>query len=127
MQRNNNWEISTNDDNLQCKLVINAAGAWCDEVARKVNAAPINLVPKKRTVFCFKPLNIEIKNNWPLAVDINENFYFKVENQNVLGSPADETDTVPHDAQPDEIDIAIGADKIKKATKFEFNSIINSI
>ena len=48
-----------------------------------------------------------------------------MENQNVLGSPADETDTVPHDAQPDEIDIAIGADKIKKATKFEFNSIIN--
>ena len=125
LQKNNNWEISTSDDNLQCKLVINAAGAWCDEVAKLVNAAPINLVPKKRTVFCFKPLNLEVKNNWPLAVDINENFYFKVENQNVLGSPADETDTVPHDAQPDEIDIAIGADKIKKATKFEFNSIIN--
>ena len=55
LQRNNNWEISTNDDNLQCKLVINAAGAWCDEVAKKVNAAPINLVPKKEQYFVLNP------------------------------------------------------------------------
>ena len=125
LRKKNNWEIFTEDKTFYCNLIINAAGAWCDEVAEKVNAKKIDLIPKKRTVFCFKPLDLHIENNWPLAVDVEENFYFKIENQTVLASPADETETVPHDAQPEEIDIAIGADRIKKATNFNFNSIIN--
>ncbi len=125
LNKNNDWQINCQSDTFYCKLVINAAGAWCDEVANIFNAKPINIVPKKRTVFCFKPLNIEVKNNWPVAVDVNENFYFKLENQTLLGSPADETNTIPHDAQADEIDIAVGADRIEKATKFKFKSIIN--
>jgi len=125
LQKKDKWEISTQDGDIYCKLLVNAAGAWCDEVAQSVNAKKISILPKKRTVFCFKPLNIEVKNQWPLAVDINEGFYFKVENQNILASPADETPTTPHDVQPDEIDIAIGAEKIQQATKMKFNSIIN--
>lgn len=124
-QNNNTWKVFTKDEIFYSKIIINAAGAWCDEVAKKINAKEINIIPKKRTVFCFKPENIELENNWPLAADVNEDFYFKIENQTVLGSPADETNTIPHDAQPDELDIAIGAEKIKKATKFNFKSIIN--
>ena len=125
VQQKESWQILTQEGSLYCKLIVNAAGAWCDEVAEAVNTKKINIIPKKRTVFCFKPDNLIAKNHWPLGVDINENFYFKVENQNILGSPADETPTVPHDAQADELDIAIGAEKIQKATKIKFKSIIN--
>ncbi len=82
----------------------------------------INLIPKKRTVFCFKPINTAINNEWPLANDIEENFYFKIDNNTVIASPEDETPTVPHDAQPDDYDIAIGIDRIKNATNFNFNT-----
>ena len=125
IQQKNSWQILTQESNLNCKLIINASGAWCDEVAKAVSTKKINIIPKKRTVFCFKPNNLVPENYWPLGVDINEDFYFKVENENILASPADETPTVPHDAQADELDIAIGAEKIQKATTMKFKSIIN--
>ena len=46
-------------------------------------------------------------------------------NQNILDSPAYETPTILHDAQADELDIAIGVEKIQKATNMKFKSIIN--
>ena len=123
--QNSIWELVSNQNKISSKLLINAAGAWCDEVANMVKTKKIDLIPKKRTIFCFKPKDIKLSNNWPLATDVEEKFYFKVENETVLASPADETPTFPHDAQPDEIDIAIGIERINSATKFIFNSITN--
>jgi len=123
---NKNWLLNTDSNQYSCKLIINAAGAWCDEIGKLFKAQKINLTPKKRTVFCFKPNNnIKMNNNWPVAVDIEEKFYFKCENEIILASPADETISPPVDAQPDEIDIAIGAERILNATKFNFNNIFN--
>tara|TARA_B100000686_G_C16624405_1_gene881010 strand:- start:59 stop:1186 length:1128 start_codon:yes stop_codon:yes gene_type:complete len=123
---NNSWNLITNNDQYRGKIIINATGSWADEVGSKFNAQKINIVPKKRTVFCFKPNNnISLSNDWPVAVDIEEEFYFKCENETILASPADETISLPHDAQPDEIDIAIGAERILNATKFKFHNIFN--
>ena len=122
---NNIWEIISNQNTIKSKLLINAAGAWCDEIAYKAKIKKINLVPKKRTIFCFKPKNIQLQNDWPLAVDVEEKFYFKVENDTVLASPADETPVLPQDAQADELDIARGIEKINNSTNFQFNSITN--
>lgn len=121
----NTWELISDKQTIRSKLLVNAAGAWCDEVATKTKAKKINLVPKKRTVFGFKPKNIQLQNDWPLAVDVEEKFYFKVENDSVLASPADETPVIPQDVQADELDIARGIERINNATKFQFNSITN--
>ena len=121
----NTWKLFSNQDIIRSKLLINAAGAWCDEVATKTKAKKINLMPKKRTIFYFKPKDIHLQNDWPLAVDVEESFYFKVENDTVLAFPADETTILPHDVQPDEFDIALGIERINNSTKFQFNSITN--
>ena len=121
----NGWKIITNQDEFNTKILVNAAGAWSDIVATNVGVQKINIVPKKRTVFCFKPKNIKLNNEWPLGVDVEENFYFKVEHDTVIASPADETPTVPHDAQAEDIDIALGIERIKYSTLFEFSSIYN--
>ena len=125
LHQDHGWKILTNQDEFQTKIIVNAAGAWCDRIATNVGAQNINIVPKKRTVFCFKPTNIKLNNEWPLGVDVEENFYFKIENDTVIASPADETPTVPHDAQAEDIDIALGIERIKNSTLFEFNSIFN--
>ena len=125
LHQDHGWKILTNQDEFQTKIIVNAAGAWCDRIATKVGAKNINIVPKKRTIFCFKPTNIKLNNEWPLGVDVEENFYFKIENDTVIASPADETPTVPHDAQAEDIDIALGIERIKNSTLFEFNSIFN--
>lgn len=125
IQNKDNWDLKTDNFNFSSKIIVNATGAWADEISKKVNATNIDLIPKKRTVFCFKPENIRINNEWPLTVDVDENFYFKAENGIILASPADETPTHPHDCLPDEIDIAIGIERIKNSTNFEFKNITN--
>jgi len=120
------WSLDTDKDQYTGSIIVNAGGAWSDEIGTIFNAQKIHLVPKKRTVFCFKPdNNIPLSNEWPVAVDVDEKFYFKCENETILASPADETPSPPIDVQPDEIDIAIGADRISTATKFKFNNIFN--
>ena len=67
--------------------------------------------------------NLPINNRWPLIADIEENFYFKDQNNQIFASPADEKPSYPHDCFPDDLDVAIGIDRIQKATIFQFNNI----
>ena len=48
---------------------------------------------------------------------------FEVDNNQVYASPADETPSYPHDCYPDDLDVAIGIERIQKATNFKFNNI----
>ena len=48
-------------------------------------------------------------------IDIDEEFYFKIDAGTVLGSPADETPVPAQDAQPEELDIAITVDRLERA------------
>ena len=60
---------------------------------------------------------------WPVVIDIEDNFYFKSEAGNILASPADETDSPPCDAQPEELDIAMTIDRLQNATNFNIKKI----
>ncbi len=104
---------------LEARIVVNAAGAWADEVAALAGAAPVGLTPKRRTAFTF-PAEA---GDWPMAVDVDEQFYFKPESGRVLGSPADETPSPPCDAQPEEIDVALAVDRIERAAAFRIRRI----
>ena len=60
---------------------------------------------------------------WPLTVDVDEDWYFKPDAGLLMGSPADETPVEPHDAFADEMDIALGADRIQTSSTLEIVSI----
>ena len=45
------WRVDTEAGSFVAPIVINAAGAWCDELARLAGVAPVGLVPKRRTAF----------------------------------------------------------------------------
>ncbi len=96
--------------------IINAAGAWGDEFARSAGVCGLGLVPKRRTALTIDlPDGID-PSEWPVVVDIEEQFYFKPEAGRLLVSPADATPSPPTDAQPDELDIAIAVDRFQRAT-----------
>ena len=118
-----NWEVKTKTNNFVSPIIINAAGAWCDEIGILANCKPLGIKPKRRTVIIFKNTeNYEIK-EWPVVIDIEDNFYFKPEAGDFLASPADETDSPPCDAQPEEIDIALTVDRIQTATKLKIQNV----
>ncbi len=109
------WRVETRDGPLRADIVVNAAGAWADEIARFAGVAPVGLVPKRRTALLVAPPEGQNPESWPMIVDVDEQFYMKPDAGKLLLSPADETPSPPCDAQPDEMDVAICIDRIQTA------------
>jgi D-arginine dehydrogenase len=111
------WHIELADgETLRAALVVDAAGAWADEVARIFGAAPLGLEPRRRSAFTFKaPDGVDVA-HWPAVVGIGEDWYFKPDAGQLLGSPANADPTFPHDVVPEELDIATGIYRIESAT-----------
>lgn len=116
------WTVTTPDRQITANHIVNAAGAWADDVARLAGAAPAALTVTRRTMVMLPPLDIEMT-DWPCFIDASEQFYFKPEGKTLLVSPADETETEPGDAQPDELDVAIAIDRLETATTVRVRSV----
>lgn len=108
------WTLRlSNGDAVQAHAVVNAAGAWADEVAELFGAAPVGLVPYRRSAFTFAaPQGMDVS-AWPAVVGVDESYYFKPDAGRLLGSPANADPTVPHDVMPEELDIALGIHQIE--------------
>jgi D-arginine dehydrogenase len=95
--------------------VVNAAGAWCDEVAGQFGAERIGIRPLRRTIFTVPALD-ETGAELPWMIDVGRSFYVKPERFQYLCSPGDETPQPPGDAAPDQLDVARGLDLVNSAT-----------
>jgi D-arginine dehydrogenase len=115
-RRGRRWHINAAAGQLTADVVINAAGAWADDVAALSGAAPIGLQPKKRTALLVDPPQGHNIEHWPIVGDVEEHFYFKPDAGLLLLSPCDESAVAPGDVQPDELDIAVAIDRVEKAT-----------
>jgi D-arginine dehydrogenase len=120
------WTLRLRDgDTVRARVVVNASGAWADIVAGLADAAPVGLVPKRRTAFTFDaPAGLDLA-RLPMVIDFDETWYVKPEVGQFLASPADETPSKPCDAQPEELDIAIAVDRIETATTLKVPRIKN--
>lgn len=110
------WALNTRAGHCTTKLLVNAAGAWADDFALRCGVQPIGLTPMRRTAIVFEDQQNWDIQNWPLAVEIGEQFYFKPDAGRILASPADETPSPPCDAQPDEFDVAVVLDRLERMT-----------
>jgi D-arginine dehydrogenase len=115
-QRDGRWEVATSLGNLfRAPVVVNAAGAWGDAVAAIAGVAPIGLTPCRRTAAIINPAPYDVT-AWPLMGDAGHTWYARPEARTrLMVSPADETPMPPHDVQPDELDVAIGIDRMQQA------------
>ena len=100
-------------------VLLNAAGAWCDEIALLAGVAPIGLQPKRRSAFVFDAPGGQDTARWPMFIDAAESWYVKPDAGQMLGSPANADPVPPQDVQPEELDIAQGIDRIQRATTLE--------
>jgi D-arginine dehydrogenase len=110
------WQVEvTGGAVLRAQFVINAAGAWGDEVAELAGKTRIGLQPKRRTAAVIEPAPY-LPADWPMINDVDHTWYCRPEARTrLMVSPADETDEAPQDIQPDELDIAIGIDRMQQA------------
>ncbi|MDD4933459.1 MAG: FAD-binding oxidoreductase [Methylacidiphilaceae bacterium] len=110
------WRARTPAGDFSAPVLVNAAGAWCDEVARAAGAVPIGIVPKRRTVVTFRPGSGAEIARWPMVLEIKERFYFRPWGEELLASPADQTPVPPCDVQPEEADCRILFGRLAEAT-----------
>ncbi|QPC92033.1 FAD-binding oxidoreductase [Mesorhizobium sp. INR15] len=112
----NGFRVTTSAGVHHADIVVNAAGAWVDVIAGLAGLSGLGFRPKRRTAFLFDPPAGADIGTWPLVVDLHEQFYFKPDAGRLIGSLADEADSEPCDAYPEDIDVAIGVDRIERAT-----------
>ncbi|RUV09196.1 FAD-binding oxidoreductase, partial [Mesorhizobium sp. M7A.T.Ca.TU.009.01.3.1] len=111
---------------FRAPMLVNAAGAWGDEVAIMAGVRPVGLQPKRRTAFNIPaPAGIDIS-DWPLVNDVGAEFYFKPDAGQLFVSPADATPSAPMDAYAEDIDVAIGAERLERATTIEVQRVSRS-
>ncbi len=111
------WHVKTSTGQIKAKYLVNSAGAWADEVARRAGVHPLSLEPLRRTIITIPaPEGRPFDKHGPLIVDADEDFYFKPEGEGYLISPADESLSVPCDAQPEMEDVAMAASYFEGAT-----------
>ena len=77
---------------------------------------PLALTPFRRTAFTFAPPADTDIGGWPMTVDVDEQFYFKPERHQLMGSLAEETLMEPHDVGAREVDVALAIERIEAAT-----------
>lgn len=117
------WVVETGQGPLRAPRVINAAGAWADEVAQMAGLRPLGLRPLRRTALLVAPPAGVVPDAWPMVVGVAEDFYLKPDAGKLLISPADETPSEPCDAQPEELDVAICVDRIETAFDIQVRRI----
>jgi D-arginine dehydrogenase len=108
-------------------VVVNAAGAWVDQLAGVFGADPINIRALRRSAFMVAAPADSIARGEPMMIaDVDEAFYIKPDSGQYLCSPADETPQDPGDAKPDEVEIARAIDAINEATTLNVRSVRSS-
>jgi len=121
------WFAKVGDEVFKARYVVNAAGAWVDEIARLAGAQPIGIEPRRRTVIGFEaPAGADVS-HWPFVKTVGEGFYMLPEGSaRLIASPMDQSPSPPCDAAPEELDIATIAHRIEEASELTVRRIETS-
>ena len=118
------WLVGTAEAWWDAPTVVNASGAWGDVVAERAGVTPLGLTPLRRTAAIART-DADLA-SWPLVMDCAGRYYCEPETGGLLVSPADETSSIPVDAQPDEVDVAIALERVAEASGLSLRSIVQA-
>ncbi|SFK96636.1 NAD(P)/FAD-dependent oxidoreductase [Shimia haliotis] len=102
------WDITANDETYSARMLVNAAGAWVDEIAKMAGIAPLGFTPLRRSMARIPAPGGHDLSGWPMILDIHETWYAKPDAGSLLVSPAEEDPMPPFDAWPDDMVLAEG-------------------
>ena len=117
------WTITTaRGQTWRAGTIVNAAGAWADEIAEAAGACAIGISPFRRTVIALR-VAPQPPADLPLVLDINGSFYFKPDAGRLWLSPHDEVPSAPCDASPEELDVALAVDRFTRVTDWRIEAV----
>ena len=120
------WVVESKLGKFSAPVIINAAGAWGDVVAKMAGVAPVGLVPKRRSIGVVPVNDYPGFEKWPMMMDVADTWYAKPQSGKMIVSSADATPVEPHDAYADDMAIAEGIERLMTATTFEVTHLDHS-
>ncbi|WP_350334470.1 NAD(P)/FAD-dependent oxidoreductase [Coralliovum pocilloporae] len=120
------WFIKTSQGTIKARILVNAAGAWADRVAELSGARPLGLIPMRRTAAILPAPDAMDIADWPLFVEMAEDWYAKPEAGKLLVSPADEDPVPPSDTYPDDMVLAEGLYRFEQAVTIPVSRVERS-
>lgn len=105
---NGEWHVTAGDQIHTTPLLINAAGAWVDQIAALAGIQPIGFQPYRRSMARIPAPGGHDVSTWPFLDGINESWYAKPDAGKLIVSPSDQDPVDPHDAWADDMVLAEG-------------------
>lgn len=120
------WHVQTSAGDCQAPVIVNAAGAWADGVAKACGVAALGLTPKRRSACIVAgPPGVDLR-AWPQVGNLKETFYAKPMGGKLMISPSDAVPSEPHDAFADDMALAEAIDQYQQVFDHEVTRIESS-
>ena len=119
------WQIQARAGVFEADILVNAAGAWADAVAKAAGERPVGIQPYRRTLAQLR-IDPPAPASLPLVIDACERFYFKPEAGRLWLSPHDETPCEASDCAAEEYDVALAIDRLGRAVDWRVERVERS-
>ncbi len=102
------WRVTSAAGTFTGRMLINAAGAWVDQVAVMAGIKPLGFTPNRRSMARIPAPGGHDVSGWPMMFGPGEDWYAKPDAGALIVSPAEEHPMDPHDAWADDMVLAEG-------------------
>lgn len=102
------WQVTTPSGDYSAKTLINASGAWVDDIAKMAGIAPLGFTPLRRSMARIPAPGGHDVSAWPMMFGAGETWYAKPDAGALIVSPAEEHLMQPHDAWAEDMVLAEG-------------------
>lgn len=119
------WEVGAGSQAVQAAVVVNASGAWADELAVLSGVSTLGMRPYRRTAAIVEARNRPASDS-PMVAAADDTFYFRPDDDGVLISPAETVPSVPEDAQPRPEDISALIARLNSVTSLDIGTVKRS-
>ena len=118
------WHLCAGAEEIVAPIVVNAGGAWADEIAALAGVDPLGLAVLRRSVAVLPlPTALAAADRCPFVVPFPLGWYAKEEAGRLLVSPGDADPVAPHDAWADDMVLAEGLDRFSRDTSVELTQL----
>jgi D-arginine dehydrogenase len=102
------WRVTSPAGEFTARVLVNAAGAWVDQVAGMAGVQPLGFQPNRRSMARIPAPGGHDVSTWPMMFGVGEAWYAKPDAGALIVSPAEEHPMDPHDAFADDMVLAEG-------------------
>ena len=113
--RDGRWVVTTPRGTYESPTVINASGAWADQVAQIFGVPPLGLTPLRRTAAIFE-VDQPLSASRPMVMKVGGYYYRYEDDHAILASPQEAVASPAEDAQPRAEDIDALSQEIQSDT-----------